>query len=309
MNSMATILELAREIRHHIVSHSTGRLELTYSRCPRSVDFSNGTIVSTRDALLPCFEEALLEFSFSPMEIPPPTELQSGAAVLLEALESMNDRILRRVWEPYRDWTVLLPEHPRIHDTRVSAHLEQGGEWLRRMLNLAVTGSLTLGPPEAKSLDAEVKEIRAATGRGDYWQVLNIARSASSKEVKKAYRKRVRQFHPDRWYSSRDRTLKDHVEGAFRDVHYCYEQAMRALPQRPSAVTTPPRQETIISIVTRAAWERPTKPYVQSVVPHERETVSRRASKVASYAAIGMTGGPVGDSKFRRIFEKLINAA
>ena len=47
--SMATILELAREIRHHIVSHSTGRLEIRFPDRVRSVDLSAGQEVVRRE--------------------------------------------------------------------------------------------------------------------------------------------------------------------------------------------------------------------------------------------------------------------
>ena len=307
---MTTVLDLAREIRHHIISHSTGRLEIRYSQRLRSVDFSNGTIVSARDVVLPCFEEAPLTFSFRRMDIPPPNTLQSGAALLVEAMESMNDRTLQRVWEPYKNWTVLFPEDPEIHDTQVSTLLEKGGERSRSMLHLAVSGALTLGPPVAKSMDEEMKEIRTATARNDYWQVLNIARSASSEEVKKAFRKRVRQFHPDRWHSSHDRALEGRVEAAFRDVRYCYEQAIQAVGRRLSAVTTPPFRENIKPSVTGTAWARPPNSSSQPVSHHTPETTaSRPGSKVAIYTAFGKTGDPGGDSLFRKMFEKIIDAA
>jgi hypothetical protein len=307
---MATILESIREIRHHIISHSTGRLELKYSKRSRFVDFSAGTIVSARDLVLPCFEEAPLELSFHRMEIPPPTSIQGGGALLVEAMESMDDQTLQRVWEPYKDWTVLLPEDPEIHDTQVSGQLEKGGGRPRRMLQLAVSGALTLAPPAARSMDEEMKEIRTATGRGDYWQVLNIARSASSEEIKKAYRKRVRQFHPDRWYSSGDRMLMDRVECAFRDVRHCYEQAIQAVPRRLSTVAMPPHQERGTPIVTGSAWGRPPEPYPPHVVaPKNPKTASRQGSRVASYTRFGKTGEPSGDSLFRQIFEKVVEAA
>ncbi len=325
---MATILEMARKIRHHIVSHSTGRLELTYSHCLRSVDFSEGTIVSTREEVFPCFEEAPLEVSFHPIQIPPPDELQSGAALLIEAMESLGDRTLQRVWKPYKSWTVLLPEDPDVHETGVGTHMEKGTGRLRRMLRLAVSGALTLEPPVSKSVEEEIQEIRAATGRGDYWQVLNVARSASPEDLKKAYRKRVRQFHPDRWYSTEDRALKESVEGAFRDVHHCYEQAAASVPRRLSAVTTPDPQEKFSPIVTESAWAKTFNPDLRAnsqsdsiadpgsdtpgpgpVPPQSAEAAYSQASKVASYSEFEKKASHVEDSLFKRIFEKVFKAA
>ncbi len=325
---MATILEMAREIRHHIVSHSTGRLELTYSHCLRSVDFSGGTIVSDREEVFPCFEEAPLEISFLPIQISPPDEFQSGAALLIEAMESVGDRTLERVWEPYKSWRVLLPEDPDVHETDVSSHLEKGPGRLRRMLRLAVSGALTLEPPVSKSVEEEIREIRTATGRGDYWQVLNIARSASLEDVKKAYRKKVRQFHPDRWYSTKDRVLKERVEGAFRDVHYSYEQAAASVPRRLSAVTTAPPHEEFSPIVTESAWAKTFNPDLGAnsqpdpktdrssdspgpgpVPPQSAEAAYKQASKVASYSEFEKKASHIEGSLFKRIFEKVFKAA
>ena len=220
----------------------------------------------------------------------------------------MDDRTLQRVWGPYKTRAVLFPEDPDIHDTQVSTLLEKGGERPGSRLRLAVSGALMLGLPEAKSMDEGMKEIRAATARDDYWQVLNIARSASSEDVKKAYRKRVRQFHPDRWYSSNDRALKNRVETAFRDVRFCYEQAIRAVPKRLSTVTTPPPMENTTPIVTETAWERQPNPFAQPVARHLTKPASRPRSKVASYKAFSQTNSPAGDSLFQNIFEKIIDA-
>ena len=283
---MATILELAREVRHRIVNRSTGRLELIYSDRVRSIDFSGGTIVSGRDVLVPCFDEAPLETSFRSMKIPSPTELQDGAALFTKAMDSMDDRALWRVWEPYRNWTVLLPEDLRFHKTQVLSHLQGDGKRPRHMLDLAVSGTLTLRPPVAKTIDEEMRQIQAATARGDYWQVLNIARSASSEVVKKAYRKRVRQFHPDRWYSVEDRNLKSRVEGAFRDVYHCYEQVLRALPRGRSSVATALSGENIPSILARAEWGRLPIPLRRAVASDSPITPFESAPRLAQLRSI-----------------------
>ncbi len=309
MNGMATVLQLAREIRHHIVSHSTGRLKVTYPGCSRIVDFSEGTIVSAPDGVLRCFEQAPRDFSFRRMKVALPNALQSGGALLIEAMESMDSEPLRRVWEPYKDWTILLPEDPEIHDTLVSAHFDPGAGHLRRMLRLAVSGVLTLLPPDAESMDEEMEEIRRATEGRDYWQVLGVARSASSGELRRAYRKRVRQFHPDLWHSSGDHTRKNRVGAAFRDVCYCYEQAQRAPGGVRSATMTPPRQQTISAIVARNAMVRTPIPDPQTMAPRSRAIRGEPAAAVDSYKSPGKTDSRVGDSTFRRILEKMIKAA
>ena len=276
----------------------------------------------------PASKKDLWKSRFTPIQISPPDELQSGAALLIEAMESLGDRTLERVWEPYKGWKVLLPEDPDVHETDVSSHLEKGAGRLRRMLRLAVSGALTLEPPVSKSVEEEIRKIRTATGRGDYWQVLNIARSASLEDVKKAYRKRVRQFHPDRWYSNEDRALKERVEGAFRDVHYCYEQAAASVPRRLAAVTTAPGQEEFSPIVAESAWAKTFNPDLGAnsepdpetdrssdspgpgpVPPQSAEAAYKQASKVASYSEFEKKASRVEDSLFKRIFEKVFKAA
>lgn len=298
--SMATILELAWEIRHHIVSHSTGCLEIRFPDCRRSIDLSEGTIVSSRDDLFPCFEESSVEFSFSPMAIPPPDELQRGAALLIEAIESFDEKTLERIWEPYQDWILVLPQDPDLHDGSVASHTGKGAGRLRRMLRLAMSGTLTLEPPVARSIEEQMEEIRAGTRRGDYWRVLGIDRSASPDDIKKAHRKLVRKFHPDRWHATTDWSLKERVETAFRDVQCCYQRAMETPRHVPAPAPTPQAHRGIrMQVVPESDRQRrrsapPTPP---------------RNFKVASYTVFENEPRQAKDSLFRRMFGKVFKAA
>jgi hypothetical protein len=143
---MGTTLELAREIRDHIVNHSTGRLNVTFADTIRAIDFSEGTIVTKRDELFRSLNEPPVHFEFQKMDIPEADELQSGAALLVEALDSIDDAALGRIWEAYQDWTLLLSQDPDIHRTKVSEHLAKNSGRLHRLLKLAVTGAVSLEP-------------------------------------------------------------------------------------------------------------------------------------------------------------------
>ena len=303
---MATILELARELRHHIVSHSTGRLQISFPDHLRSIDFSDGTIVSSREDLLPCLEEAASKFSFSSMTIPPPDALQSGAALLIEAMESVDGDAIQRIWKPYQDWTVLLPQDPDLHNSVVSSHTNKGTGRLRRMLRLAVSGALTLEPRVARSINEAIEHIRKATGRGDYWRALNVDRSSSSDEIKKAYRNLVRRFHPDRWHSTDDQDLKERTAGAFRDVQHCYERAIQAVPRSLPAPSAPSPSEP-----RPAAMGVAPEP-VRKLVQEPRVATPRprpQPFQVASYTVFDQEPQRAPDSLFRRIFEKVFKAA
>ena len=298
---MATILELAREVRHLIVNRSTGRLDIEFSDHLAAVDFSDGTIVSPRQVLLPCFEEEAIDFNFQFREVQDPDEHQSGAALLIEAMESIDLEGVARVWKPYGDWTILFPQDPEVHNTIVSDHWPKGPGRLRRLMRLAVSGVVTLEPPAPKSIGEEIVEIRTATERGDYWQVLGITRTATTQEIKRAYRKKARQFHPDRWHNATDLPLKDRVEGAFRDVHVCYNKSLELVPRRLPPPIPPSIPEPAVEQKAVESVRRPVEVKL-SEAPTE--------AKVTQYGEVSrapVTAGP--QSLFWKIFEKVFKAA
>ena len=306
--NMATTLELARKIRDRIVNHSTGRLNITFADSLAAVDFSEGTIVTPPLALLQCLKEPPVRFDFLPMDIPEADELQSGAALLVEALDSIDDEALLEVWEAYRDWTILLIQDPDIHRTKVSDHLDESAGRLRQLLKPAVTGAVSLEPPVKRSIQDEMDFIRAATARDKYWEALSVDRTAGRDEIKHAYRELARQFHPDRWHSAKNDTMKGRIEQAFRDIQCCYENALKAVPRRLAAVP-PITPEPVRTESNRVATIKPahTPEYKQPQAPTEEPQPSH--SVVTSYGEVGQATDQTPDSLFRSIFDKFFRAA
>ena len=157
---MVTILDLAREIRHHIVNHSIGRLDLAYDDRHVFIDFSDGTVITSREVFLPCLRENSIGFEFYTREIPVPEDHESGASFLIKAMESLSPEILGTVWAPYVERTIDLPQDPKIHRSRVGGHQSEGPGRIRRMMRLAVASVLKLEPPALKSVEEEIISIR-----------------------------------------------------------------------------------------------------------------------------------------------------
>src|SRR5947209_20429167 len=61
-----------------------------------------------------------------------------------------------------------------------------------------------------------VKDLSMATNKRDYYEVLGVSRSASEDELKKAFRRLAKQYHPD--------TNKEQGAGArFIEINEAYE--------------------------------------------------------------------------------------
>ncbi len=77
-----------------------------------------------------------------------------------------------------------------------------------------------------------------ATAAKSLYEVLGVAKNASADEIKKAYRKLARQYHPDR------NPGDDEAEAKFKEVQGAYDvlsdvgeaQAVRHLRLRPTVV-------------------------------------------------------------------------
>jgi len=125
------------------------------------------------------------------------------------------------------------------------------------------------------SNEPRIHRIEAANGmeralRYDHYKVLGVQRDASTTEIKRAYRERVKQWHPDLNASARSSevfqalheaylTLKDHASRSAYDQELSHYRAAQAASP-PTARPTPSRnRETVDSkpptIAQRAAYK------------------------------------------------------
>ncbi len=56
----------------------------------------------------------------------------------------------------------------------------------------------------------------------DYYEVLDVAKGASAEDIKKAYRKKAIQYHPDKWTNASEQERKD-AEEKFKEAAEAYE--------------------------------------------------------------------------------------
>jgi curved DNA-binding protein CbpA len=79
----------------------------------------------------------------------------------------------------------------------------------------------TPGPAGAEPEDVDALFARLAAAK-DYYEVLNVGRSATGDEVKSAYHALARLFHPDRFHQ-REAALRRNIESAFARIAQAYE--------------------------------------------------------------------------------------
>jgi hypothetical protein len=235
---MATILELAREIRHRLVAKDTGCLTVDYEKEAVSIHFSDGVVTTERGKFLSCFGRDPLDFRFMTMDVPA-SESGCGVSLLIEAIESIEPASLERIWERYADWKIGFRLDPDIHNTLVKQHINTQAERLRRIMRLAVSGSLTLEPPR-HSIGDDIKRINSIQ-ENDWCQILGIDPLSPEGEIRQAFRKLATRLHPDRWVTAKDTALQTEAEQAFKRVSEAYNELIKPRPIKPAAL--PPKPE------------------------------------------------------------------
>jgi DnaJ-like protein len=241
---MVTVLELAREIRHLLVSKETGCLTVEYPDSTISIHVADGTIAAERGVLLSCLSRNPLDFHFKLMERPNAGRYVPGASLLLEAIESIEQKSLCRVWEPYAEWRIVFRLDEELHNTFVKQHLTSDTDILRRMLRLSVSGSATLERPTIL-ITEEMERIEEASASGNWHKVLGIGRSSERFEIKQAYRRLARRFHPDRWVSSVDMRHRDRIERTFQHVSRAYIELYRPRQASPQLLVGPKPKQSV----------------------------------------------------------------
>jgi hypothetical protein len=237
---MATILELAREIRHRLVIKDTGCLTVDYDKEAVSIQFCNGAVTTERGKFLSCFGRDPLDYRFMTMDVPA-GESGEGVSLLIEAIESIEPVSLERIWERYADWKIGFRLDPDIHNTLVRQHIHKEPERLRRLMRLAVSGTLMLEPPRT-SIGDDIKRINEIHGN-EWHQILGIERSAIEGEIRGAFRKLAARLHPDRWVKTGDPALQTQAELAFKRVSEAYTELMKPRPIARPALPPKPKPE------------------------------------------------------------------
>jgi hypothetical protein len=237
---MATILELAREIRHRLLAKDTGCLTVDYDAEVVAVYFCDGAVTTERKTFLSCFAQDPVDFHFMTMDVPR-GESGAGVSLLIEAIESIDSASLEAIWERYADWKIGFRLDPDIHNTLVKQHINTQTERLRRIMRLAVAGSLTLEPPR-QSIGEDIQRINDIKGN-EWHQILGTDALATESEIKAAFRKLATRLHPDRWVTTGDGTLRNQAEHAFKRVSEAYNELVKPRAVGPSALPPKPKSE------------------------------------------------------------------
>lgn len=241
---MATVLELAREVRHRLVSKATGCLTVDYPDSKVSIPLSEGTIAAERAVILSCLSRNPVDFQFKAMEGPNAGRYVPGASLLIEAIEAIDHKCLIRVWEPYAEWRIVFRLDEVLHNTFVKQHLASDSDLLRRLMRLAVAGSAILERPTIL-ITEEMEQIEAAFTSGNWHKVLGVGHASEKFEIKQAYRKLARRFHPDRWVTSSDMRHRDRVERTFQRVSHAYIELHRPSRSGPVLLVGPKPKTSI----------------------------------------------------------------
>src|SRR5262252_9327105 len=83
---------------------------------------------------------------------------------------------------------------------------------------VAVASPARLDPSAMTHLNA----LAARLSTLDYFQILNVANSATPPEIKAAFHRWSREFHPDRFYQVADKELKHRVNEVYKRITEAY---------------------------------------------------------------------------------------
>lgn len=115
-----------------------------------------------------------------------------------------------------------------IDDGRAAAHAKMS----EALLGLEKYEEAVREAKRAHELDESSREFQEAVHRAEaalkqsknknYYKILGVARDASSKEIKKAYRKQALEWHPDK-HADKDEAEREEVHKKFHDIAEAYE--------------------------------------------------------------------------------------
>lgn len=127
-----------------------------------------------------------------------------------------------------------------------------------------------------------IKEALAAMKDQDHYQVLGVARSATPQELKKAYFRLAKVYHPDRHFEAEMSDMKETLEALFTGIHNAY-QVLNDPEQRRNYDNAP------------AGKPAPTAPYEEKRPEEYVENYSERAGRAAAYFKTGIKDFSVGN--------------
>src|SRR5207344_1441825 len=84
-----------------------------------------------------------------------------------------------------------------------------------------------------------MEQIEEAFSSGNWRRVLGVGQASEKSEIKQAYRKLARRFHPDRWVTSPDMRHRDRIERTFQRVSRAYIELYRPSHSRPQLLVGP----------------------------------------------------------------------
>lgn len=72
------------------------------------------------------------------------------------------------------------------------------------------------------AFDVEVQALVQVLDELDYFQILKVAQTANPSEIKQAYYRESRAYHPDRFFQVADQALKDAVGRIYKRINEAY---------------------------------------------------------------------------------------
>ncbi len=94
------------------------------------------------------------------------------------------------------------------------------GKFLRMLFTLYALGFIKTR--KASDLVEELREFHSKIGFVDHWELLGVDKKASTDEIKSAYFRLSKKFHPDR-FNKEDKEIQEMASRVFREINSAYE--------------------------------------------------------------------------------------
>lgn len=148
--------------------------------------------------------------------------------------------------------------------------------------------AVTVGEESLKDLIASVNQTYLSLSRKDFYGLLGIGPNPELGEIKSAYYKLAKKFHPDRFYGVEDAILKEKVDVIFAAINVAYE-TLKNSKKRTEYDNSPADKRvisstTIISDVTGdSAARQPQSPEKAGRMAEEHARQAQKAYEDGNY--------------------------